>query len=364
MLIRWYVLKEHIWPFLLGLFTLTTVLLMNQIFLLIWEVIGKGVKTQTVFYVLLLYLPSIISLTIPMAVMVSSCMAFGRLSQDMEITALRATGVNPLTLNVLPLIIGGGLTFGMIQFNNRLLPETNHQLRNVMTDIAQKKPCFRINPLVTMEVNGYNMQVGAVNYKKSEISKIKLFEKKTRREIFAKSGIFCADSAKITLVLKNGEIHELLPLGRYRRLTFDEQEIHISVDLISVQRDREYRSDRELSAQGLKKRMKELQKENGTDPYKKRRINDLLVEYHKKYSIPFACFVFAFVGCPLAIRVRRGGAGAGFGLALLFFIFYYVCLVGGEHLGDRGVIPPWIAMWFPNFVLMTIGGWATSRANK
>lgn len=364
MIIHWYVLKEHIWPFLLGLFTLTIVLLMNQIFLLIWDIIGKGIRVSTVLYILLLYLPSIIALTVPMAVMVSSCMVFGRLSQDMEIIAIRATGINPLILNTVPLVIGGLLTFEMVRFNNHMLPEANHKLRNVMLDIAQKKPCFRINPLVTIKLEGYDMQVADVDYKKSGISRVKLFEKGTGREIFAKSGIFYADSAKITLLLRDGEIHELLASGRYRRLTFDEQEVYIPIDQQSIQRDREYRGERELSARGLKQRIQAVQKEKGNEAYKKRKINGLLVEYHKKYSIPFACFVFVFLGCPLAIRVRKGGAGAGFGVALLFFIFYYVCLVGGEHLGDRGVISPWIAMWFPNIVLILIGCWATYRANR
>jgi len=221
-----------------------------------------------------------------MAVMVASCMAFGRLAQDMEITAIRAAGINPLLLNLMPIILGGLLTYGMVLFNNHLLPEANHRLKNIMLDIAQKKPCLRIRPLVTMEdIQGYDLQVGAVNYKKSEIYKVKLFDKMTGREIFARSGSFYADSTKITLLLKDGELHEPLTDGRYRKMGFDEQSIYIPIDAQTIQRDREYRGDRELSAQGLKNKIQEVAKERSDNRYKKQKINGLLVEYHKKYSI-------------------------------------------------------------------------------
>ncbi|MBI4721474.1 MAG: LptF/LptG family permease [Candidatus Stahlbacteria bacterium] len=332
MFLHRYIVREHIGPFILGLFTFTFILLMNQIFLLVWDIIGKGISPGIVFFLLLLYLPSIIALTIPMAVMVSSCMAFGRLAQDMEITAIRAAGINPLLLNIMPIVLVGLLTYGMVLFNNHLLPEANHKLKNIMLDIAQKKPCLRIRPLVTMEdMQGYDLQVGAVDYKKAEIYKVKLFDKMTGREIFARSGLFYSDSTKITLLLKDGELHEPLTDGRYRKMGFDEQYIYIPIDAQTIQRDREYRGDRELSAQGLKQKIQSVIKENGDNRYKKRKINSLLVEYHKKYSIPFACLVFVILGCPLAIRVKRGGIGAGFGLTLLFFIFYYVCLIGGNR---------------------------------
>ncbi|MDI6840843.1 MAG: LptF/LptG family permease [bacterium] len=366
MLIHWYALREHIRPFFLGLFLLTFILIMNQIFVLIWDIVGKGINILTVLYLLLLYLPSIVTLTIPMGVMIASCMAFGRLAQDREVIAIRAAGVNPLKLNLLPVIFGGVfLTLFTIWFNNHVLPESNHRLKNLMVDIAQKKPCFRIKALVILkDFNGYDIQVGSVNYKQSTIQRVKLFENETAKEIFANRGSFYTDSVGITIMLSDGEIHEPVNPGIYRRLIFNEYRIHLPLDQEFVRLNREYRSERELSAIGLKERIKEEQRKERNELYKKRKIDSLLIEYHKKYSIPFACIVFVLLGCPLAIRVRKGGAGTGFGIGLLFFIFYYICLIAGEDLGDRGIIVPWLSMWFPNIVLLGISGWAMSRVNK
>jgi lipopolysaccharide export system permease protein len=81
-----------------------------------------------------------------------------------------------------------------------------------------------------------------------------------------------------------------------------------------------------------------------------KQIQRYKVEIHKKYSIPFACVIFVLVGSPLAIRLGRSGMNTAIGLSLLFFLIYYVCLIGGEKLADRGFTSPFIAMWAPNIV--------------
>lgn len=99
-----------------------------------------------------------------------------------------------------------------------------------------------------------------------------------------------------------------------------------------------------------------------TDTYR-RRIAQLEVEVHKKYSLAFACIVFVLVGAPLGVRVRRGGLTVGF-LSLLFFLFYFICLVAGEGLAERLIIPAPLAMWLPNLVLGALGvAWTVSACD-
>jgi lipopolysaccharide export system permease protein len=81
-----------------------------------------------------------------------------------------------------------------------------------------------------------------------------------------------------------------------------------------------------------------------------KQIQRYRVEIHKKYSIPFACVVFVLVGSPLAIRMSRSGMNMAIGLSILFFLVYYVCLIGGEKLADRGFTTPFVAMWSPNLI--------------
>ena len=92
----------------------------------------------------------------------------------------------------------------------------------------------------------------------------------------------------------------------------------------------------------------------------RKRIDQYRVEIQKKFSIPFACIVFVLLGAPLGMRARRGGIAVGF-LSIAFFLFYYLCLIGGEQLADRGRLSPWVAMWLPNLILGSAGIYLTYR---
>jgi len=79
------------------------------------------------------------------------------------------------------------------------------------------------------------------------------------------------------------------------------------------------------------------------------------VEIYKKYSIPFACIIFALIGAPLGYRVKRGGFGIASGFSLMFFLIYWAALIGGEKLADRDLLSPFLGMWLVNIVLGIFG---------
>lgn len=79
------------------------------------------------------------------------------------------------------------------------------------------------------------------------------------------------------------------------------------------------------------------------------------VEIQKKYAIPFACFVFVLVGCPLGIRSKGGNIGISAVFTLGFYVIYWACLIGGEALADKGKISPFLGMWLGNIVLSSFG---------
>jgi lipopolysaccharide export system permease protein len=84
-------------------------------------------------------------------------------------------------------------------------------------------------------------------------------------------------------------------------------------------------------------------------------INQYMVEVHKKYAIPVACLVFVLIGAPLGIMARRGGLTIGASYSLLFFLINWVCLIGGETLADKMIIPPAVAMWSGNVIVGVFG---------
>jgi lipopolysaccharide export system permease protein len=88
------------------------------------------------------------------------------------------------------------------------------------------------------------------------------------------------------------------------------------------------------------------------------------VEIHKKYTIAFACIVFVLLGAPLAVRFPRGGVGMVITVSVVIFAIFWMSLIGGETLADRGYVSPAIAMWLPNILLLPIGLLMVARMSR
>lgn len=83
--------------------------------------------------------------------------------------------------------------------------------------------------------------------------------------------------------------------------------------------------------------------------------NRYMAAYHKKYALSLACFVFVLVGAPLGVFARRGGFGVGAAISLLLFVLYWVIMISGEKIAERGLLDPMISMWLANIVMAFIG---------
>ena len=96
----------------------------------------------------------------------------------------------------------------------------------------------------------------------------------------------------------------------------------------------------------------------------KQYVNQSAVELHKKFAISIACTVFILVGAPIALRFPRGGVGLVIGVSLVIFGIYYIGLIAGESLADKNIVPPFVAMWAANILLMIVGVFLLARMGK
>ncbi len=381
-LCRYYV-KEHLVPFFLALLVLTFILIMNRIFELVFNIVGKGLSVLIVLKVFILSLPFIIALTVPMAVLVAVITVFGKSSQDFEIIAIKSGGVNLYRLIIPVLLAVFLLSMGMVYFNNHILPEANHTVKNLLIDINEKKPTMRLKQgIFSSPFKGYDIYIRKIDQRTSNIYDVLIYQSekgKLVKVVISDSGEMATAEGRIVLQLFDGEMHEVdqkEPL-HYRKLSFKKHTLVFPYDDEFVAKEREYRSDRELSAFAMGMRIKDVEKEiakirketAGSKRDRERRINIKLkeinryrVEIQKKYSIPFASVVFLFLGVPLGIKTRKGGVAVATAISILFFVVYYIFLVGGEELADRGYMPPFWGMWLPNILFFIVGIVLTQRA--
>ena len=85
------------------------------------------------------------------------------------------------------------------------------------------------------------------------------------------------------------------------------------------------------------------------------KINKNKVEVHKKFAIPVASVIFILIGAPLGIAIRRGNLAMSMAISLMFFVLYYILIVGGEQLADKNLFNPILSMWLPNIIILLFG---------
>jgi lipopolysaccharide export system permease protein len=250
-----YILREHIAPFFMAFFIITFLLVIDYVPRIIDTVIDKNIGLPVVMELIGLNLAWMLALSIPMSVLVATMMAFGRLSSDFEITAIKASGINVLRI-LLPLVLVAALlSFGMIQFNDKVLPDLNRRARLLFGDISAMRPTliFRSGVFIS-DIPGYLVLIDEIDHATSLVRGVRITE--TREP--SKPRIVVADHGYLKMTdegrnmqftLYDGEIHslDLTEPDNYRKVHFDNQVINISgTGSELVRSETEFRTDREM----------------------------------------------------------------------------------------------------------------------
>lgn len=264
-----YVLKEHVAPFFLALFVITFLFVVDFLVMILDNVLSKGLPASTVLEIFLLNIAWMLSLSIPMAVLVACLMAFGRLSGDQEITAMKAAGVSPLSIMRPVLLVGVLIAELLILFNNWVLPEANHRSVELMSAVSRKKPHAFIDAgKLTTQFPGVQLWVERIDPSTGTLYGIQIFETEGKgppRIVMADSATmdYADNGATLMLRLKSGENHiaDKDDPANYFRIRFSSEDFAVkNVNDRLERRNRKYRSDREMPVEMMLEVIEEAKK--------------------------------------------------------------------------------------------------------
>ena len=286
-----YLMKQSFIPFILSVGVITTVLFLQFLIRAIDRFLGKGLDAFIILEYLYLNLAWIIALSVPMSLLISSVMTYGRMSQENEITALKSAGVNLFSIIKPALWFGSVVGFLLCLFNNFILPDMNYNARLLARDIYQKKPELTIEPGYFVDmIPQYTMIVKELEG--NQFKDVKIFSKNTQSEqttIYAETGSLESKDGVITVNLQNGEIHEidLENYDHYRKIKFGTHQIIISMDDLLLNRTSESnRTDREMRVPAM---IEKIQQNKVSIEQIKKRIetvkNDLGIETNTDMSL-------------------------------------------------------------------------------
>ncbi len=336
----------------ISLLLFSFILIMERLFQLVEIVVTKGVGAGEILILLLYSLPTILVLTVPMAVAAASVITFGKMASDREITAIRTSGSS-----ILPIIkpaIGAAFVIAliMIPFNYHVAPASNYAFRYRFTHLAYREPAIQIEEGTQVEIGEYTLLAHSVNHREQSLREVMINKPADNDEpemfIEARRGIWSTEKDNsLVLMLYEGFIRHQPPDRPEILSSIEFQEysitIHRSDEDITVSKNLESKSYFEM-----KEEINRLE-ERGLP------TNTVSAHLHIRGALAGAALALMLCGIPLGLRAEVKGKTIGIGISLAVIAIYYFLMTGGIKLAFNGDIAPWLGVWLPNFLMGGLG---------
>lgn len=313
-------------------------------------------------------LPFLLSYSLPWSVLVATLLIFGRLSADHELIAIRSCGISMGHVIAPFMIIAMLFTAISVYINGEIAPRCQTAARNLFTNFALENPyaIFETDHFVD-QLPGFTIYVTRKD--KNRMEGINIYQLSPTgfplRNIRAEWGELNRPdtlSNELVLTLNNVRMEERDPNNleslsaiQYGR-NFQQYEFRFSLEQI-VREKEENKSIMEYTFSDLFRELLFVPEPRYSQGF-------VLVEMHKRLSLPFACFTFVLVGIPLGIRMQRSEKSIGilvsFGVAMIYYLF----VLAADALRQKTGFYPELLLWMPNIIFNAFGLYMLYRQNK
>lgn len=358
-----YVYKEMGPPLLIGVGVFTFFLVIDRIYQLTELVITKSVPFALVLPLLIYMLPGFLALTLPMALLVTVLLVCGRLAGDLEVAALKASGVSPLRLFRPFLAVGIIITLLISWLTLVVGPWASGAFQRQIFRIFQTRATSGLKERTfSASFSQFVIYVDEVSASQVRLKGLLVSDERNpeqSRIIVAREGRLLTDEAtrRITLRFLDGSISEsdVADQRRFRLTYFSLYDMTMPVDSPLSAAAREAKPEKQLGLRELIAEAESLRRAGQI-------VTPYYVELHKRFALPVAALVFTFVAFPLGIRSMRSGRAVALSLSFSVVVAYYILYSTMEEIALRGRVPAGVALWVPN-VLFAIVGVALLRAS-
>jgi lipopolysaccharide export system permease protein len=335
-------------PFLFGVLAFVLLFVSGNILFRLTELVAQlGLSLWTATELFFLWLPAFIVLTFPLATLVAILVAFGRLSGDSELIAMHAGGISFRRL-VAP-IAAAGLAVSIVTaaFNEIIVPAANRRAEGIVRTATARAGGMAKEEVLLKESSGDESRI--IYADRLDVGTGEL----TNPVIvwFQGDRPFMVTRAKRAVWRQNqwelyDGLHANLDPNRPSVLTFAHEVANIPTTPREIAQGA--RTPEEMTYRELREYIRDALRQS-------KPTIDLELKLHHKFSIPFACFVFALVAPPLGMRSHRGSSSIGMGIAILIGFGYYVVWHYLSAVAAQGGISPFWAAWLPNVVTGAVG---------
>ena len=368
---RW-LLGELIGPllFAIAMFTVLAITV-GALFELVRLISEKNLPVLIATQVLLQRLPSFLVLSFPMATLFATLLAYGRLSSNSELTALRSVGVTSTRMIIPALVLAFLMTNLTFLFNDVLVPRSNRSAEVTLSNalgaaIASEKGddiiysrFGRLEQADGSTKKGLQQLFYAGKFRDGTMINVTLLDFSRvgfTQMLQAETAEWNENEAKWEFL--NGQILTLTPSGSTTSADFDRYLYPLSAAPIRIaQLPKDARNmtvSEALQAEQLLQNAGDL-----------KGARKLQVRIQEKFTFPMACLVFGLIGASLGAKPNnRTNRGQGFALSIVMILTYYLLASSFSALGVKGTLTPILAAWSPIMICLGGGGFLLRQASR
>ena len=371
---RW-LLGQLVPPLLFSISAFTVVSLsVGVMFDLIRKIVEFGLPISLAIQVMFLKLPGFLVLSFPMSVLLSTLLAYGKLSANSEILALRSLGIKTSRLIIPALILSLFMTGLTFYFNNSLVPLTNNYSEALLRDGLGKSVSIEkghdiffkgygsyTDPKTneSTERNTFLNQIFISRVVEDNVMKnvtVLDFSKLGYKQILsANQGVF--DAKKSAWIFSDGRLITLDEDGRTTSIGFEKYVYPLGDGPLKVSKIPDDANKMTLNQAFAAKKLYE---ETGNA----REARKISVRIQEKFTLPCACLVFGLIGSSLGSKPNlRSSKSQGFGLSVILILFYYILSFVSSSLGVKGTLTPFFSAWLPVLISLLAGFYLLKKAS-
>jgi len=353
-IINVYIFKEMVPHFTTSLIVFTFLVLAGRILKLTEWMVNHGTQLEQVLLITLYTLPSVFFFTFPMAALLASLIAFSRLNEDNEITALKSSGVS--LYQIMPSVMGFSVIIYLLAsfISIFIFPVSNYSMTKVLFDVARSNASVGIKQGIFNDtIPNMVLYANQISAHDQTMKGVFIFDERDPafpNTIIAQRGTIHSDSEQMSLnlQLEDGTMYMVnKDLDSSRVLHFTLYDLKLGLSEIMRKFSSRRKDNEEMSLSELRERMGQFEK--GSIVY-----NKLLKEVHKRFSVPFTCLIFGLIGLPLGLMMGAKSRSYGVALSIVIFVFHYILMTAADSFGKTGRLHPVFAAWMPNLILVVI----------
>ncbi len=343
-----YIMKKFVPVFLGALVFFAVILNVVDLLMNLWKYISFQVPMNTVFKIMLLYVPKTVWYSIPLAILFASSYCLSELYANNELLALFASGISLFRFTLPMLVFSIVMTFGLFEFENRLVVNTYFQKTELQNTVLQQKSSSNNSNVAVISDGGKLIYfVREYNESQKRIFNVYLVFRNENKEfesvIYSSSGIWDENSECWDLkrpyqydvdgkTLKSVKVSsELLkrvnePCSTFRRDS-------VSIENVDVQNAKLYIDH--LKRAGL--------------PY-----NEELSQYYKKFAFPFVVFIVVFLSIGLTGKTKKNVLLMSLAFSISAAVLFYVTQMVTMLMAQYGYISALSGAWSPVVLFIII----------